>query len=470
MNIDLITNRLNAIKRTHLFYNSNEELAEKVGVPSLAKNNNFDKVGEDKRIAIYDNLDEEYKRLTGSSDVKLDNLMDEYEATSDFYVNNELAKQSFLSQKESIIEILKCIFITHTLPENRKLKKIMNIIYNPERDQFRLVNFNISIFILLLYKIIPTYNSKTGPIADINADYNSIKSIIRDYHDTFSVFEENLNVKFFEHSLKSGTISLNRLSLIILLDQVVYITDKDSKIDTYDLYRYYKIDGVWVDNINKNVFYEITMSIPGYDLIVCEIGFSEIKYTKYKMEIFLEEEKISMFTTHPRGRARYLQNLKLQQLDYSYHYIELDDYTYPTTIKIYDKERHPNYDFNINFLYRANEEQESLFYEKAKSLKQIDKFESYKSEYLPESRIFAITSDFIYIVPPEHDFLYKISRNKYIDDNILEINVDDLAGVAVIAQKGPYIGFEKIGLYIDISSKEKLIESEVEIVQFNDIK
>lgn len=66
--------------------------------------------------------------------------------------------------------------------------------------------------------------------------------------------------------------------------------------------------------------------------------------------------------------------------------------------------------------------------------------------------------------------MYKISRNKYIDDNILEINVDDLAGVAVIAQKGPYIGFEKIGLYIDISSKEKLIESEVEIVQFNDIK
>ena len=71
MDIKTITSQLNAIKRTCLFCNSHEELANRTGIQSLKNNNNFDKVGEDKRVAIYEEFNEEYQTYAESPSVRL---------------------------------------------------------------------------------------------------------------------------------------------------------------------------------------------------------------------------------------------------------------------------------------------------------------------------------------------------------------------------------------------------------------
>lgn len=207
-------------------------------------------------------------------------------------------------------------------------------------------------------------------------------------------------------------------------------------------------------------------------MIMYEITGSEIKYTKFSFEIILEEDGHALYTTHPRGRARFVLNQKIGPLDLSIHDISFDDYEYPTIINMKERVRHPNYDFRVNTLYRATEEKTLDLHNLLESLKTVDAYDDYKTEYIPDSRIFAITKDYIYIIPPapENHFLYKISRMKYIDNGILCVNVDDTAGVAVIMKAGPYIGFEEIALYIDISSEEKIQEAEIEIVGFDQIE
>ena len=153
MDINSITDRLNAIKRTFLFSNSREEFAAKVRIPSLANNNNFDKVGEEKRIAIFDSLDEEYQKYQQSSDFTLEDMLLNYECTSEFYTNNELSKQPILSEKENLLKMMECLFFTHELTDNKKLNKFIQDIYNLENDKIRIPNLDLSILLLLLYKV-----------------------------------------------------------------------------------------------------------------------------------------------------------------------------------------------------------------------------------------------------------------------------------------------------------------------------
>ena len=39
----------------------------------------------------------------------------------------------------------------------------------------------------------------------------------------------------------------------------------------------------------------------------------------------------------------------------------------------------------------------------------------------------------------------------------------------IIANDGPYLGFERIGLYIDIRTEEKMLEAGIELVKYNEI-
>ena len=199
MDIQTITDYLNAIKRTCLFCNTQDELAEKTGVQSLAKNNNFDKVGEDKRFAIYELFEEEYQTYSESPSVRLSELMREYEKTSEFFNDNELAKWQLLSEKETILEIMGCIFHSHELPEsNRRLKNFVAQLYDPEWDKFKIPGINLCILLLIAYKALPTYKSRKGDVADIQADYAKVKDLLDTFYSRYAFLEDNHRIDSIE--------------------------------------------------------------------------------------------------------------------------------------------------------------------------------------------------------------------------------------------------------------------------------
>lgn len=473
MDIKTITSQLNAIKRTCLFCNSHEELANRTGIQSLKNNNNFDKVGEDKRVAIYEEFNEEYQTYAESPSVRLCKLMEDYEATSKFFKENVPEKWDYLSEKETILEIMRCIFYSHELPtSNKRLRNLVETIYDHEEDKFKLPGIDICILLLIAYKVLPVYNCKKGDVEDINADYEKVKDLLDTFHSRYSIIEDNLRISSIEERLKDESITLNRLALITMFVDVVYSVDPNIIFSSHENHRYFDLDGIWVDKINKDTYYEISMVLPGYEMDVYEVCGTEVKVSKYALEILLNEDSsLTLVTTHPRGRARNLLQkikkpnaVKLSRLDFSTHEMTLNNYKTPSEIILEDIVRHPNYDFNIDRLYKLNDEESEAIAKFINSQNIVDKYEKFKSEYIPGSRIYAITRDFIYITPDEteSDFLYKISREKYIDEGILRINADDLAGLVVIAQEGPFIAFEDISLYIDIRDEEKLKEAEIE--------
>lgn len=482
MDLKTITDQLNAIKTTRLFCNSPEELAERTGIPSLVNNNNFDKVGEDRRIAVYESFNEEYRTCVEMSSARLDDLMTAYEKTSEFYIENELAKRASLFEKDCILEIMRCIFYSHELPKgNKKLSDFIADIYDHETDKFKRSDIDICILLLIGYKIIPTYKSRKGAVTDIEADFRKVKDLLETFHSKYALTEDNLSIKSIEQRISDETIKLNRLTLITMFKDVVYSVDASTdRTLLSDSYRYFDIEGVWVDKINPDTFYEIFLGFPAYTMNVYELNSTEAKFTKFSLEILIDEEdSLTLFTTHPRGRARVVLNringtntTKLGRLDYSSHHLEFDDYKTPSEIILKDIERHPNYDFQGKIFYKLSDEDKEEFYELLSLKTQKELYEEYKSEYIADSRIYAITRDFIYIIPHEEEsnFLYRIPRDRYIDDYILRINVDDTAGLAIIAQEGPFIGFEDIGLYLDIRTEEKMSEAGIECVSLNDIR
>lgn len=472
MKLDNVTYCLNAIKRISLLCNTQDELTELTGIPSLASNNNFSKVGEDKRYFLYALFEEMYKCY--GIDMALDDFIREYEATSAFYTDYNLNKSSFLAEKENILEIMRSIFVTHELPEKKKLNRLVAEIYNHENDTFKRKNFNIAILFLLLYKVIPTFGGKKGYVEDIDGDYAKVKELLSDFCTEYGLTEDNLYIEKFERELKKGKFKLNRLALIMLVERVVYMIDASlDKSTPCDDYRWFELEGIWTDSKEPNVFYELTPQNPVYGMDAYEEFGSEFKCTRYCLEIMLGEDGLIAIVTHPRGRAKIVLDRKIGPLDMSTHQISFDDSNNPKKIFLKDIKRHQNYDFMANTLIKLDEEEEQAFRQRLETKQVIDKYEKYKTEYLPGSRIYAITPDYIYILPGEPEeshFLYQVPRLNYIDDGIMHITVDELAGVAVIAQDGPYIGFEIIRLYIDIRTDEAMENAGIRRVPLDDIK
>lgn len=491
MDIETITKHLNAIKRTSLFCGSNERLATRIGVPSIANNNNFEKVGSDKRIATFESFNKEYQEYTHSMKAELMDFMEEYYDTSEFYKNNELGANKSISSKEAILDIIGCIFFSQGLPKDRKVCKFISTIYDHETDTLTKVNVNIPLLILIIYKIIPTYTSRSGIVSDICQDYAKVKELLSECYERFGVTEDKVMLEIFEERFdvtddktmpgeieeeirkKEGKHELNRMALITLFESVInniYNTANTGSILDYS--RNFDIKGIWIDRQNKDIVYEIEESNPYYQMTVCHLGKATATYALYGLVIHESSDRRLIFeTTHPRGRARKLLNEKIGILDMSSHYVKFDNQDCPQVIELEDISRHHNYDFNASKLFRASEQEEEALTRRIESLELKDKFEKYRSEYIPDSDLIAITHKFLYISSPSltDGQLYRIPRERYSDKGIRSINIDDACGECIIARQGPYIRFEKIDLTIDIRTDEKIREAGIVRVRPNEI-
>ena len=263
MDIGTITKHLNAIKRTCLFCNSNEELAERTGVPSLANNNNFDKVGSDKRVATFMSFNKEYQEYSSSMKVELMDFMEMYNETSEFYKKNELGSSKSISTKEAILDIIGCIFFSQGLPKDKKVCKFISMIYEHKTDTIIHPDVNIPLLLLIIYKIIPTYTSKSGNVSDISLDYAKLKALSSECYERFSITDDWTMLEVFERRFgitdeKTTPSKLNRMALITLFESVInniYNTVNTGSL--LDCYRYFDIEGIWADRQNKDIVYVI---------------------------------------------------------------------------------------------------------------------------------------------------------------------------------------------------------------------
>ena len=481
MDLITVTEHLNAIKRTCLFCNCNKDLADKIGVPSQANNNNFDKVGQDKRFVIYEMFNKEYQEYVGSTEFLLSDFLDEYQKTSEYFINNEWAQSTILSQKETILEIIRYVFFDNELPNKIAIRRFVTQIYDPVGEDFKLKKLNIGILLLLLYKVIPTYDSRMGAVENIKDDYAKVKDLLSECYERFGVTEDHTSICIFDICLKDKVFELNRISLITLFYKVInHILNSINPLNTFDNLAHFNIEGIWIDKENKDLFFEIDENDQCYFMKAYRVDKMYAYYTWYGLSILQHEtvdpkKRLQLCTVHPKGRKKHLLKEQLGSLDTSSDYLLFDDEDRPREMTLIPNQHHPNYEFNAKKLHRLSQKDMEKFYAELESKKLVDKYEKYKSEYIPDSEIYAITREFIYVISGnnEHEgeikFLYKIPKERYIEDDIYDINIYDSVGECIIANDGPYLGFERIGLYIDIRTEEKMLEAGIELVKYNEI-
>ena len=452
-----LTDKLNAIRRTFLFCNSLQ----------------------DKKYAVFSTFENELKEIAQDNAASLKNLLDEYEQTSGFYDNEDLRRKKYLSNMDSVLAIVESIYFTHVLPEDRKLAKLVDSLYDPESDRLKIPGMNIAILALMLLKIIPGYNSRDGDVEDIGGDYSRACGLIDQFYLNANI-ECNLFRKNIEDKIKEGKISLNRVCIIEVLDVCMNNVDfsRNHRHEFHELYRYYNIDGLWVEfgKGQPTIFYNIYFNGMTYSMEMVDISKRPVQYILFGVETIYDEyeAKIRCITTNPRGRTRVVQGKTVGVLDYSVHNLDLldefgnPDFENPVILKLTDVHVHPNYDFHAKMLHKASESLEKMFENTAASCECCDRYANYRTVYDVGTCILAITQNHIYVKARENNFVYRIDKEKYEYKNISSVRIDSPAGIATIASDGPYIGFESIGLYIDVKNESTLRDKGVEKIYLPD--
>lgn len=202
-----LTDKLNAIRRTFLFCNSLDKLAKETGIPSIVDNNNFNKIGEDRQIAVFRHFEEELERIADFYTASLTELLDEYKATSEFYSMEDLKRKTYLCTEESVLAIMESIYLNHSLPtEDKKLAKFVGMIYDPDIDKLLIPGLNPAILVLLMTNIIPGYNSRNGKVTDINDDYKKVTELMKKFGNHATLVGNRLKDEIEKKSekVKSG--------------------------------------------------------------------------------------------------------------------------------------------------------------------------------------------------------------------------------------------------------------------------
>lgn len=305
--------RLNTILRLRLFYSTEKELGEKVGL-SL-KGNHFNKQKPFACEAFFSKFSEECKQYTKGM-VKLAFLINQYETTSKFF-KKYIENTGHELNKRFIPDLLNYIFLDET-PDDGAQHLKNNILCKKYDAYNKDGEMNVGILILLTYGLIPTFKNKSSQdVADIISDfqktYNILLGIAQLYQSSASTkYKEIPCLKDMRKLImeeQKGDNYLNRLLLIFITNDVLnrlFALRKPAKFRQYikevvpmnfDLPRLWRCDDepdniVWeFDPRDENVFYlyrnEIDYKEKKVRFTLYQLTFNNIGYKNFCLSVIL---------------------------------------------------------------------------------------------------------------------------------------------------------------------------------------
>ena len=208
--------RLNAILRLRLFYSTEKELGDEVGLN--LKGNHFNRLKTFDCEAIFSKFAKECNKMTGGK-IDLANLICQYEITSKFF-QKHIKNTSHEKNKQFIQNLLNHIYMKE-IPNDKKDK----ILCERYDDYNKEDGMNVSILILMTYGLIPTFkNKKNQDVSDIKADFeeacNNIWLKIAQSNQSYPTIEEGLKT-LIEFFTKNKDIIPNRVCLILFTNCVI---------------------------------------------------------------------------------------------------------------------------------------------------------------------------------------------------------------------------------------------------------
>lgn len=288
--------RLNTILRLRLFFSTEKEYGEKVGL-SLKKNH-FNKLKPFPCEAFFSKFAEECKKYSQGK-VDLAKLICQYEITSKYF-QNYIKDTVHKTNKDFVQYLLNKIYLGETPDVNPHNTKVISLCerydsYNAEDEM------NMGILILLTYDLLPTFNNGGTDITDIIADfqkaYNILFEIAQSQQSGASIqFKEITCLKEMRDLIEdeqAGDNYLNRLLLIYItndvLDRIFALKNpaKLRELGNEFIRMSFNIPRLWrCDDDADNIVWEfVGTNVDSYYLYRKEIDYKNkrIHYTQYHL-------------------------------------------------------------------------------------------------------------------------------------------------------------------------------------------
>lgn len=447
--------KLNAVYRLRLLYNSGEELWRHIG-KSGSGNNSFGRVGGKDaflRRAVFHELEREWYDEMGislgwllESYVLAAGLMEKFRAL----LEGEMRAGTY---RECCVQIVNVCVFDDAVSDEYSAKKRELFHQLMEEDVCCL-----TVFLLMLLGVLPpSVESRQGDVTGIKAQYEHVYKFFLGICHRNILFVQTPRMTLFHKALKEVEEKLTRIRLIKLtadvLSNLSVLASAEQVAETgrRELWNqvYPELDGYWLGEHHSEQhpdYWRVEETVTGY--VFChyfkkEGEVAKLHQQEFSVNFFSNGEDYAC-VQHPRSVSQWLNNEKLSKDDVTYPHFVFSGGDTPSKIA-FDSFMMDVSWFRPMRLVRAKE---GWLPPTGEGMEVINDFEAYS--YTFYLCLEAITPTYI-SVKDEDGVSHQVPVSEH--EELRSCTLDDAIGIITWRDKR-YIAFDNLMLYIPIEEKE----------------
>ena len=442
--------KLNAVFRLRLLYNSGEELWKHIG-KSGSGNNSFGRVGGKDaflRRAIFHELEREWYDETG---IILNGLLDAYVQAAKFMerykpLHEDEEEGVRVECCEQIVNV--CIFDDEiTDKQDAKMRELL--LRLQEEDTYCL-----AVLLLMLLGVLPSsFDTRQGDAKQMKGKYEQVYNFFLRVCHRNILFVQTPRMTLFHKALKESEEKLTRIRLVKFTADVLcnlsilvsaeQIAENGRRVQWDQLYP--DLDGYWLSeqhSEHKPDYWQVEELATNYlfsHYFQKEGEAGKLHQQEFTVSFYSNGEDYAC-VQHPRSVLQWLNNEKLSKDDITYPHFVFWGGEKPTKIAFESFMMDVSW-FRPMQLTRAKDDWNPPI---EKGMKVTNDFEDYS--YTFYLGLEAITPDFI-SVKDENGKSYRVSVSEH--EELRNCTLNDAIGIITWTDKR-YIAFDHLMLYLPI--------------------
>ena len=444
--------KLNAVFRLRLLYNTGEELWRHIG-KSGSGNNSFGRVGGKDaflRRAVFHELEREWNDETGFI---LNGLLDAYAQAAKLMerykpLHEDEEEGVRVECCEQIVNV--CVFDDEiTDKQDAKMRELL--LRLQEEDTYCL-----AVLLLMLLGVLPSsFDTRQGDAKQMKGKYEQVYNFFLRVCHRNILFVQTPRMTLFHKALKESEENLTRIRLVkftadvlcnlSILASAEQIAENGRRVQWDQLYP--NLDGYWLSeqhSEHKPDYWQVEELATNYlfsHYFQKEGEVGKLHQQEFTVSFYSNGEDYAC-VQHPRSVLQWLNNEKLSKDDITYPHFVFWGGEKPTKIAFESFMMDVSW-FRPMQLTRAKDD---WMPPTEKGMEVVNDFEDYS--YTFYLGLEAITPDFIY-VKDENGKSYKVSVSEH--EELRNCTLNDAIGIITWAGKR-YIAFDHLMLYLPIES------------------
>ena len=408
----------------------------------------------------------------------VEDLYKTYTGTSAYY------KAKIFRRKwteKDVCTLLESVYPSHNEPCTNEKKtarntkivvEVLKDLYDSASNRLKKEDTDICMLCMMILGILPAEG------------YRKVKNEMSEcINITISILDKmcDLNKKYIDSSALTklrntkNRTHITRLDLYEAIASTMGMLEYSSDItDVFSNLRIYNVEGLWRTENTAWPIYKFTLNRNGscnLDIIT-KLGEDTYETSTYCAWFIYDDmygSPVLEFLT-PEASHKIVIGQKISSKDITSFRFVLNDYGFdesPEFAKIECISQWNNSPLQNGKILKLKLSSENNLQEKFDKSWQNGKMfmadELYRTQYYPNTGIYAITQTCIIITDGKSDeTLYRVPFE--LDERLSDLKLNEVCGILYSGKDGPFIGFESIAKYIDISTEDKLKESNITII------